>query len=262
MQVLFSSQGPLPRWLGLLVGLVLAGLPSMAQTGPGPGFPGGPGPLVLPPVTVTSPPYYVPPPGWGGNYTPYPGWNQPWVGYNPGNAPQPRTTPCPGDILINPQRIAPSRPGNYNGGTFGYTRMNPDGSLKFHDGLDLQATPGTPFPVAYGGVVTRVERSFSPGEYRERSYGNYVEVRSVINGQVVILKYNHMDTVNPEIQPNVTIRAGVSIGQSGTTGNAARAAVPHIHIQARDANGNSTNPEQHLSTKFDHTTGQPTNRPC
>lgn len=201
-------------------------------------------------------------------YVPYPGWNQPYVGYNP-PPPIPRD-PCPGDILRNPQRLAPSRPGNYNGGTFGNTRTHADGSQQFHDGIDIQAAPGTSFTVAYGGVVTRVERSFSPGEYRERSYGNYVEVRSLVNGQVVIFKYNHMDTVAGGIQPNVTIRAGAPIGTSGNTGNAApnpnapnaRPIVPHVHIQARDANGNPTNPEPHLSTTFDHTTGQATNRPC
>lgn len=275
MQLLFSFRRPLPFWLGL-AGLVLAGLPGVAQTVPpvGPGFPGGPGPINLPNIPVRGPggfPFY-PSPGWDPTTygAPYPGWNQTWTGYDPRNAPPLRNFPCPGDILMNPQSIAPSKPGNYNGGTFGNTRVHADGTPKFHDGLDIMATPGTPLGAAYDGVVTRVERNFSPGEYAYKSYGNFVEVRSVVNGQTITLKYNHLDAVSTQVQENVTVRAGATIGLSGTTGNAAPnpdtpnapAPIPHVHIQARDANGGRANPEDHLGTKFDHKTGKLSYRPC
>lgn len=240
---------------------------AFAQTsGPGPGFPGNGNPIILPPTPpATPPPRHTP---WIPHITgelPYNGWNQYYTGYNPNAGAQYRI-PCPGDILIFP-RIAPSKPGNYKGGTFGMTRAYPGGVPKMHNGLDLLAVPGTPFPAAYGGTVTRVERNFAPGQYAPDSYGNFVEIRSVINGQVVYLSYNHMDAVNILVQPGAVIRQGAPIGLSGKTGNAADRPhhtyiIPHVHIKARDENGNKLNPETYISTKFNHATGESTGRPC
>lgn len=167
--------------------------------------------------------------------------------------------PCFGTVMYNPH-IAPSRPGNYRGGMYGYTR---NGGKKLHDGIDIYAVPGSLVGAAQAGVVTRIERGFSPGQYREKSYGNFVEVRSEVNGVVTFLKYNHLDQVIDGLTVGSVISQESVIGYSGTTGNAADAGVvPHVHIQAKDGSGHRADPAPHLGTIFDPATGQGTPRPC
>jgi murein DD-endopeptidase MepM/ murein hydrolase activator NlpD len=81
-------------------------------------------------------------------------------------------------------------------------------------------------------------------------------------GQIIILKYNHLNSVNVT---NGAITAGSIIGTSGITGNAnSKDVIPHVDIQARNVIYNKevrTNPEQYLATKFD-SQGNPSNQPC
>lgn len=69
----------------------------------------------------------------------------------------------------------------------------------------------------YEGTVTDIKKPFLPGQYKFRSCGNYVTVRSVINGQTVFLKYNHMDGVNSSLVVGSTIAQGAYIGITGVT---------------------------------------------
>ena len=179
-------------------------------------------------------------------------------GLPPGGVRNPNL-PCPGDAVIG-TRIAPSGNGNIPGGTYGYTRTYPDGTKKFHDGIDIAATPGTLLVAAQTGVVTRVRSSFYPGKYAENSYGNFVEIRN-LDG--TYFKYNHMDTVEPNVIVGAKVNQGGRIGTTGTTGNASKKSVlvKHLHLQMKDANYQSMDPQPHISTKFDKQTGIG-ERPC
>lgn len=150
---------------------------------PSPGFPGSSQPAQIQEVVVHRPnndpgyaafPVTEVPPGFGGlSFT-----------YN--------TTPCPGDPLTN-MKIAPSSPGNYKGGTYGFTR---NGGTKFHDGVDAASPRGVNLYSMYSGIVTDIRGSFSPGQYQKSSYGNYITIKSTVNGADVYLKFNHLDGVN------------------------------------------------------------------
>jgi murein DD-endopeptidase MepM/ murein hydrolase activator NlpD len=231
--------------------------PWACQDGSGhyPGFPGSNGPGNLPDVQVTGTrinpmfPYGYP------GVTLAPGWSL-TMQYNQRDP----NKPCPGDPFPNPV-IAPTGPGKFIGGTFGYTRTNADGTSKFHDGLDLSVVPSTPLYAMYPGEVTMVKNSFAPGEYKANSYGNYVEIRSILGGEIIYLKYNHLDAVASGMTVGTQVAQGQQIGETGTTGNAAYVLFPHLHIQAKDEERNKIDPEQFLRTKLDKSTGAGTN-PC
>lgn len=168
------------------------------------------------------------------------------------------TAPCAGDPLKN-MKIAPSSPGNYSGGTYGYTR---NGGTKFHDGIDIAAPRGVNLYSSHAGIVTDIRSSFSPGQYQKSSYGNYVTIKSTVNGQDVYLKYNHLDGVSSNLMVGSGVAQGAFIGITGSTGNAAALGViPHVHIQAKDNNGNKVDPAPYISTKFNKINGVGT-KPC
>ena len=212
------------------------------------------------PVSMAGACYFVDWVQTGSDVTPECHYDNPDLGGGlPTNAPSDPSKPCPGDPLNN-SSLAPSRPGNYLGGTYGYVRHRADGSLIFHDGMDLAAAPGTPCVAALSGVVTAVRSSFAPGEYAANSYGNYVEIKSAVDG--TYFKYNHLDAVAAGLVVGSRINQGTQIGTTGTTGNAASAGVvPHLHLQVKDANYQRTDPQPHIKTKFNTSTGVG-QRPC
>jgi hypothetical protein len=216
--------------------------------------------MCMTPVNMAGQCYYV---NWvqtGSDYTQECHYDNPdYGGGLPTNAPSDPSKPCPGDP-INNSSLAPSRPGNYLGGTYGNVRRRADGSLIFHDGMDLAAAPGTPCVAALSGVVTAVRSSFAPGQYAANSYGNYVEIKSAVDG--TYFKYNHLDAVAAGLVVGARINQGTQIGTTGTTGNAASAGVvPHLHLQVKDANYQRTDPQPHIKTKFNTSTGVG-QRPC
>jgi murein DD-endopeptidase MepM/ murein hydrolase activator NlpD len=227
------------------------------QLGPSPGFPGSGTPFYpLPTVPITGTPS-----SGGMPYFPY--QVIPVMPFPMGPGPfTPTAIPCPGNPLVSMQ-IAPSKPGNYRGGTFGYTRNN---NQKFHEGIDLAAEPGTPVFSMYDGLVSRIETRFAPNQYSGESataYGNFVEVTSIINGQTIVFKYAHLNSVGAGIAPGTKVLQGNSLGNSGRTGNAARnGVVPHVHLRTRTSSGGKVDPAPYVGTKFNTSTGQITNKPC
>ncbi|MDX3916319.1 MAG: M23 family metallopeptidase [Pseudosphingobacterium sp.] len=218
---------------------------------PSAGFPGNPNKIKLQEVNVFA----------AGNPLLYPYTARPAYPVIFVVQPSPsRPKPSPGDPLVNPQ-IAPSnRSGtNYRGGMYGLTRTRPDGTKKFHDGMDILATPGTDIFAMHDGKIVDINKSFNPGEYRRNSYGNYITVRSVINGVTVYLKYNHLDAISSTATVGSDVTAGTVIGKAGTTGNAASPDVryKHLHLQGKDANMKSIDPAPYFFTKFDPSTGRP-----
>lgn len=216
------------------------------------GFPGSNTSIMLPSVAISGSTNSFP-------YPYFPATAAPVVILAPvGPWPTSPSTPCPGDPIRN-SSLAPSSPGNYRGGSFGFTRNS---GLKFHDGIDIKASQGSPVFAAHAGTVTAIRSSFAPGKYARNSYGNFVIIRSVVGGQTVYLKYNHLDAVSSTVGLNQPISQGASLGTLGTTGNAAAAGVvPHVHVQARDANQQKMDPENYLGTKYNKTTGAGT-PPC
>lgn len=180
--------------------------------------------------------------------------------YTTPNIPAP---PCLGDPVPSPE-IAPSGGWNVQGGRFGFTRSNGN---QFHDGTDIKAEPNTNVYSMLNGTVVDTRSSFAPGEYRSRSYGNYVTIESTLaSGETVRLKYNHLNSVG--VQNETVVESGNLIGKSGNTGNAqTRNGVPvisHIHIQAKTLNNGEwekANPEDFMSTKFD-ANGNSMGSPC
>lgn len=136
---------------------------------------------------------------------------------------------CPGNPLKQIE-VNSSGASGKKGGTFGYTRSV---GTQFHDGLDLTATPGTPFYPMQSGTVIHVRNRFGIYEYEEDSYGNRVIVRTNLpDGSVLDLHYNHLDEIF--VQEGQVIDLNTNIGNTGQTGNAARVGItPHLHILAR-----------------------------
>ena len=165
--------------------------------------------------------------------------------------------PCKGDPVANVE-IAPSKLGK-KGGTFGCTRKELTETCggvrgnKKHDGLDVKAAVNTNTFSMYDGKVSDIRNSFSPGEYKDGSYGNYILVTTKINGETVYIKYNHLNEVH--VKKGDIIKAGDIIGLNGNTGNANPPddkIVPHIHLQVFNTKWGSLNPFNFLTTKFDN----------
>jgi hypothetical protein len=163
--------------------------------------------------------------------------------------------PCSGNPINNPE-IASSGGSGKKGGTYGCTRSSPTricGGVqgkKKHDGIDITATPNSNVHAMYSGTVVDLRNSFAPGQQQKDSYGNYVTIKSTINGQIVFLKFNHLNIVS--VVKNQFLNVGDIMGLSGTTGNAGgKGIIPHIHIRALNANSSSIDPQNFLNTKFD-----------
>ena len=164
--------------------------------------------------------------------------------------------PCVGDPVANVE-IAPSKLGK-KGGTFGCTRKAEEETCggvkgdKYHSGLDIKAEVNTNTFSMYDGKVSDIRNSFSPGGSKSESYGNYILVTTIINGETVFIKYNHLNKVNVKIGDR--IKAGDVIGLNGNTGNAAKDddIIPHIHLQVFNTQWESINPLDFLTTKFDN----------
>jgi murein DD-endopeptidase MepM/ murein hydrolase activator NlpD len=166
--------------------------------------------------------------------------------------------PCMGDPVKNPEIVSSGASGK-KGGTFGCTRKQSDKTCgavrgdKNHDGLDIHAPVNQNAFAMYSGTISSIRNTFSPGEYEEGSYGNYIVITTVINGITYNIKYNHLNTVS--VIQFQTINVGDVIGLTGNTGNAnppTSTVTPHIHLQVFNSNWSQRlNPEDFLKTKFD-----------
>lgn len=166
--------------------------------------------------------------------------------------------PCVGDPVANVE-IASSGKSGKKGGTFGCTRKDSRvtcGGIKGdrkHSGLDVKAAINTNTFSMYDGKVSDIRNSFSPGQYKNGSLGNYIQVTTRINGETVFIKYNHLNQVN--VKKGDIIKAGDVIGLNGNTGNANPPdddIIPHIHFQVFNTQWESINPLDFLTTKFDN----------
>lgn len=166
--------------------------------------------------------------------------------------------PCAGDPVANPEIVSSGSSGK-KGGTFGCTRTANTScggvyGKKNHDGLDIKAGVNKSVFAMYSGTISSIRNTFSPGEYKQNSYGNFVVITTVINGVTRNIKYNPLNNVSVTQGP---INVGDIIGLTGNTGNANNPkakvkVIPHIHLQVFNSNwSQSLDPEDYLKTKFD-----------
>lgn len=177
--------------------------------------------------------------------------------------------PCKGDPVEQLEIVSSGSSGK-SGGTFGCTRTNKNDTCegvkgkKHHDGVDIKSDLNSNVFSMHDGKVTLLRNTFSPGEYTNRSYGNYVVVTSEINGVTFNIKYNHLNQVYVKVGDE--IKAGQIIGLSGNTGNANPPnsnVTPHVHIQVYNSDWTRRiNPLGLMNTKFDSNFNSINNNNC
>jgi murein DD-endopeptidase MepM/ murein hydrolase activator NlpD len=111
---------------------------------------------------------------------------------------------------------SPKTPGSISSG-FGMRTHPIDGVQKFHTGVDLRGSEGTPILAAESGVVR------SAGT--RGGYGNAVEID---HGNGVSTLYGHASELG--VKPGDHVEKGQQIGEVGMTGHATG---PHLHFEVR-----------------------------
>lgn len=102
-------------------------------------------------------------------------------------------------------------------------RKRPDGSMGWHQGMDLAANKGTKVYATAHGVVTFV--GFKKG------YGNAVEMEHY-KGKFKSV-YAHLDTISEDIQVGLALQKGHCLGSVGDTGNVRSSSgdASHLHFE-------------------------------
>lgn len=132
----------------------------------------------------------------------------------------------------------------YNGGMFawpcpGYKRISDEygnrmhpilGVEKFHNGIDLAASSGTPILAAYDGDVVAADYS--------GSMGNYIMID---HGSGLYTIYMHCSALY--VSKGQSVSKGQNIAAVGSTG---RSTGPHLHFSVR-LNGNYVSPWNYLN---------------
>ena len=99
-------------------------------------------------------------------------------------------------------------------------RLHPiDGTWKFHDGMDIAASCGSPIVAAASGVVTQ--------SFYSSGYGNRLVIdHGIVGGHELTTSYNHAQGYIVSVGDNVS--QGQVIGSVGTTGASTGC---HLHFQ-------------------------------
>jgi RHS repeat-associated protein len=187
----------------------------------------------------------------------FPGWspyvfsfNSPIILNDP-NGDCPPGVDCD-DPVANPQITSPGVSGKA-GGRFGKTR---ESKTQMHNGIDITAKVGTALKSIMGGKVVELRTSITG--YKKGSVGNYVVVKTIVDGENVYIKYNHLESVS--VKKDDQVEVGGLLGKTGKTGNAGKLKPDktHVHIEASKskdraffAPADRVNPESYLKTKFD-----------
>jgi murein DD-endopeptidase MepM/ murein hydrolase activator NlpD len=121
------------------------------------------------------------------------------------------------DLIYPLANIAPTTSG------YGWRTHPLTGTRRFHSGIDIGASTGTPVVAAGSGTV--VKAGWLSG------YGKVIIIQHSPTKQTV---YGHLSQIS--VQSGQTITQGTVIGQVGSTGNSTG---PHLHYEIRMPNGSS-----------------------
>lgn len=134
------------------------------------------------------------------------------------------------DKLSSIPSINPVGRGYYNAG-FGYRRDPFTKEMRFHHGLDISATRGTPvYAVADGEVVYSTYKG---------SYGKTIKINHKHGYNTL---YAHLHRMN--VGPGKAVKRGDIIGLVGSTG---RSTAPHLHYEVHYY-GTPQNPQNYFFT--------------
>lgn len=119
-------------------------------------------------------------------------------------------------------------------------------SGSYHGGTDFPVPLNTDVHSSCDGEVVSVQ-------YLTTSYGKHIKIKATVNGQVVYMRYCHLNEILVKEGQHVT--AGEIIGKSGSTGNSTG---PHLHYEVRnsaDSYKNALNPRLYLpGTSYTYST--------
>jgi hypothetical protein len=104
-----------------------------------------------------------------------------------------------------------------------------------HDAVDLGIGTGTTIRAGFTGVVARVNRGCSVGDYGcGNGYGNYVYLKASDGTCAVMAHLSRID-----VSPGQQLPVYSVVGASGTTGNSTG---PHLHYDRVDCSNNRSMP--------------------
>jgi len=107
------------------------------------------------------------------------------------------------------------------------------GCSSFHQGVDLNASAGTPiWSMAAGVVLPPLGSGYS-------SYGVHVRIQSVVNGEMVETLYAHMQSGSVQVATGQAVVPGQVIGAMGCTGTCSGT---HLHFEIQPGGGAPVDP--------------------
>ena len=127
-------------------------------------------------------------------------------------------------------------PGRQVNSPFGLRQLPWEEHGRLHEGIDIAANPGEAVHASADGLVERAGTS--------DSYGRFVEVKHI--GGITTL-YAHLGAIDAQIAPGVTVKAGQSVGQIGSSGTSTG---PHLHFEIRDDQDRAMDPKYFLGQTF------------
>jgi len=170
------------------------------------------------------------------------------------------------DVWENPEISSDN--GGKNNNRFGYN------SARGHKGIDILSGPTyKDVHSLMCGEVTAVVNTFKTNEYRYKSLGNTLMIKSKDkDGKTVFILYCHLNKIY--VKKGEKVKHGQKVAQSGSTGNASSSEFPngvkgsginkkywHCHIEAatkgdgynnfRDLGSYRVKAEDYMKTKFD-----------
>jgi murein DD-endopeptidase MepM/ murein hydrolase activator NlpD len=95
-----------------------------------------------------------------------------------------------------------------------------------HRGIDIWAPQGTDLYAMYDGKVTKVN------EIADDTFGYYVHIESVVNGQAITYEYLHMYK-QAIVKVGEVVSAGDKVGEVGKTGAVRGENPSHLHVNVK-----------------------------
>lgn len=137
------------------------------------------------------------------------------------------------DVTVPPPLVWPVDPGTGIGSGFGPRASPCAGCSSVHEGVDFEAPYGSPIHAIAAGVVVETN---NPGW---AALGVHVAIEHVIDGQVVVSAYGHMQQGSMTLAVGDTVYPGQVVGLVGSTGESTG---PHLHFEVRQGGTTPVDP--------------------